>query len=57
MDDNNDGKADVYYARVQSLNDYYPFGMMMPGRNYSSQDYRYGFNGMEKDDEVKGSGN
>ena len=30
----------------------------MPGRSFSSGDgYRYGFNGMERDDEVKGSGN
>jgi RHS repeat-associated protein len=29
----------------------------MPGRSFSSGSYRYGFNGMEKDDEVKGSGN
>lgn len=36
---------------------YYPFGMMLPSRNESSSDYRYGFNGMEKDDEVKGDGN
>ena len=36
---------------------YYPFGMVMPGRSYSSNSYRYGFNGMEKDDELKGSGN
>lgn len=27
----------------------------MPGRNYSSNGYRYGFNGKEKDDEIKGS--
>ncbi|MCB9236126.1 MAG: hypothetical protein H6581_31045 [Bacteroidia bacterium] len=38
-------------------NDYYAFGMLMPGRNQSSDSYRYGFNGMEKDDEVKGTGN
>ena len=37
--------------------DYYPFGMVMPGRSFSSNQYRYGFNGMEKDDELKGSGN
>jgi RHS repeat-associated protein len=37
--------------------DYYPFGSPMPGRVFSAGDYRYGFNGMEKDDEVKGSGN
>lgn len=37
--------------------DYYPFGMLMPGRALSTEDYRFGFNGHEKDDEVKGSGN
>ena len=37
---------------------HYPFGMIMSGRNESAgSDYRYGFNGMEKDDEVKGDGN
>lgn len=37
--------------------DYYPGGMLMPGRSYSSTAYKYGFNGKEKDEEVKGSGN
>ena len=44
--------------------DYYPSdsyhdGMIMPERSYSTttKGYRFGFNGMEKDDEVKGSGN
>jgi RHS repeat-associated protein len=38
--------------------DYYPFGMMMPGRKYSSgTQYRYGFNGKEKDNEVVDGGN
>ena len=32
--------------------------MQMAGRSFTSGDgYRYGFNGMERDDEVKGSGN
>jgi RHS repeat-associated protein len=32
--------------------------MQMPGRVFAgSEEYRYGFNGMEKDDEVKGEGN
>ncbi len=31
--------------------------MLMPGRSYNSAEYRWGFNGMEKDDEVSGSGN
>ena len=29
----------------------------MPGMSFDNDAYRYGFNGMEKDDEVKGSGN
>ncbi len=40
----------------KSIN-YYPFGMLQPGRNYSTTDYRFGFNGMEADDEVKGTKN
>jgi RHS repeat-associated protein len=42
---------------VKTQQDYYPFGMLMPERQYTnvSDDYRYGFNGMEKDDEVKGN--
>ncbi len=51
------GLAVGFSAEVLSVNDYYPFGMSMPGRTYNSGKYRYGFNGMEKDDEVKGEGN
>ncbi len=29
----------------------------MPGRKFSTSDYRYGFNGKEKDNDVKGDGN
>ncbi len=39
------------------INDYYPFGSPMPERSFSSPSYRYGFQGQEKDDEVKGEGN
>ena len=35
--------------------DYYAFGMLLPGRNYNSNSYRFGFNGQEKDDEITGS--
>ncbi len=38
-------------------NDYYSFGSPMPGRQFNSPNYRYGFNGQEKDDEVSGNGN
>jgi len=37
---------------------YYPFGMVMPGRSFQeSEGYRDGFDGIEKDDEIKESGN
>jgi RHS repeat-associated protein len=31
---------------------YYPFGMAMPGRQFSSDKYRYGYQGSEKDKEL-----
>jgi RHS repeat-associated protein len=37
--------------------DYHTFGSPMPGRNYSSSSYRYGFGGHEKMDEISGAGN
>lgn len=43
-------------ADVLESQDYYPFGMIMPGRNFSGS-YRYGFNGMEEDPEINGAGN
>jgi RHS repeat-associated protein len=41
----------VLEADVVAATDYYPFGMNLPSRNFSSQssEYRYGFNGKEKD--------
>jgi len=42
---------------VIAYNDYYPFGMLLPGRHDDTQKYRYGFQGQEKDDEIKGEGN
>ena len=35
----------------------YAFGMPMPGRNYNSSNYSYGFGGKRKDDEIAGNGN
>jgi RHS repeat-associated protein len=40
-----------------SATDYYPFGWAMPGRTYTAASYKYGFNGKENDNEVKGDGN
>ncbi len=42
---------------VLSYSDYYPFGMLVPNRHKAGDDYRYGFQGQEKDDEIKGEGN
>ncbi|MEM0578781.1 RHS repeat domain-containing protein, partial [Flavobacterium polysaccharolyticum] len=42
---------------VLSYSDYYPFGSLVPNRHGSSGSYRYGFQGQEKDDELKGEGN
>jgi RHS repeat-associated protein len=47
---------DYFEAEVQTVQDYYAFGMQMPGRKMSGG-YRYGFNGKENDNEVKGEGN
>src|SRR6476620_5342901 len=43
---------------VVAFSDYDPFGVMVETRFQDEADnYRYGFNGMERDDEVKGEGN
>ncbi len=42
---------------VVSFNDYYAFGMLQPGRHANTPSYRYGFQGQEMDDEIKGEGN
>ncbi|MBI1267847.1 MAG: hypothetical protein GC193_10505 [Cryomorphaceae bacterium] len=46
-----------YTPRINTLTDYYPFGMMMSGRSFEETGYGYGFQGQEKDDEIKGEGN
>src|SRR5206468_2709477 len=57
IDVGNNGTIDYYEVNVLTANDYYPFGMQMPGRIFNSSNYRYGFNGKESDNEVKGEGN
>jgi RHS repeat-associated protein len=47
--DNINMSNDSTTATVVSASDYYPFGSTMPGRTFSSEDYQYGFNGKEKD--------
>ncbi|HVM86891.1 MAG TPA: hypothetical protein VMT76_01800 [Puia sp.] len=49
----NSSLIDYFHADVVSANDYYPFGMQIPGRSASSgSGYRYGFNGQEKSPEI-----
>ena len=51
---------DYYNADVITATDYAPFGSILAGRNYNApgaKDARYGFNGKENDNEVKGEGN
>ncbi|WP_159242633.1 RHS repeat domain-containing protein [Tenacibaculum maritimum] len=52
------GKTNLSFnPEIIGYNDYYPFGMLVPNRHGQADSYRYGFNGMEKDDELKGEGN
>jgi len=52
-----DSDGIAYLPDVVSYTDYYPYGMAMPGRKGSVDDYRYAFNGMEHDSELSGNGN
>jgi len=53
--DAGNGTIDYYTADVVSSNDYYPGGMLEPGRQFTAAGgagYRYGFNGQENSDEI-----
>ena len=51
------GSLAYFNAEVLSYSDYYPFGQLVPNRHGSSNSYRYGFQGQEMDNELKGEGN
>ncbi|WP_291914250.1 RHS repeat-associated core domain-containing protein [Chitinophaga sp. CB10] len=53
----NDTTITYYVPRILSAQDYAPFGMGLWGRGVNDGRYRYGFNGKENDNEVKGEGN
>ncbi len=55
VDQDGDEIVDYYMPKVVGWHGYEPFGSLLPGRNYSSGSYRFGFNSQEKDDEVYGS--
>lgn len=48
---------DGFAAEVQAAHNYYPFGMVMPGRTFGNEEYRYGFQGMESEDNLRGENN
>lgn len=51
------GSVSYYVPEILSEQDYYPFGLLMQGRGTSIGSYRYGFNGQEMSNEIKGVGN
>jgi RHS repeat-associated protein len=60
IDDGGNGTTDYFQPEVLTAQDYYSFGMAMPGRKFTrvgGSAYRYGFNGKENDNDVKGEGN
>ena len=55
-DANDNTKIAYFTADVVSFADYLPFGQVMPNRHASDNTYRYGYQGSERDDEMKGDG-
>ncbi|MFN7709105.1 MAG: RHS repeat-associated core domain-containing protein, partial [Sphingobacteriia bacterium] len=51
------GVLDHYVAQVVQAQDYTAFGAAMEGRSFSISSYRFGFQGMEKEDNLYGDGN
>lgn len=49
--------TEVKWADIYTYSDFYPYGFEKPLRNYNLTDYSQSFNGMYKDDEIKGVGN
>jgi murein DD-endopeptidase MepM/ murein hydrolase activator NlpD/photosystem II stability/assembly factor-like uncharacterized protein len=51
---NTDTIVGYYTADIRSAQDYYAYGFIEKGRSFSSNKYRFGHNGQEKDDEIAG---
>lgn len=51
------GDIEGYAPQILSATDYDPFGAVQPGRFSETEAYRFGFNGFERDDELKGAAN
>ena len=46
-----------YVPYIVETHDYYAYGSLMEDRGFSTESYRFGFQGQEGDDEVSGEGN
>ena len=60
VDSDPDSLVDFYRADIITADDYYPFGMPMPSRHWqadSADQYRFGFQGMRKGNQLYGDGN
>ncbi len=57
VDEDEDGTVDYYRPDVETHSRYFPFGMQAPEFTMNADDYRFGFNGKEMDNEVAGTGN
>lgn len=53
------GEQEFYSPVIVQSTDYYPYGMAMPGRNWTSptDEYRYGYQGSEVNTETYNNGN
>ena len=49
------GVIGYYTADISSSQDYYPGGMLQPGRNFNSNSYNHGYQGSLKDREITGT--
>ena len=47
----------IPWVGIRNISDYSPFGVLLPERTVEGTFYRNGFQGQERDDEVKGEGN
>jgi RHS repeat-associated protein len=50
-------QLNYFTAEVVRYCNYLPFGQVMPNRHGNDNQYRYGYQGQERDDEMKGEGN
>ena len=57
LDEDLNEEVDGYQVSLAMVADYSPFGVQLDGRTDENTGYRYGFNGMEIDHQVKGNGN